>query len=67
MGKTLLHDESWRAARLVVRHFAPHLDDAKLLKAFSVVRGIIAESLQRFHKRCERERQRIRTKGSEVE
>jgi hypothetical protein len=68
MGATqFIHDESWRAARLVVRHFAPRLDDAELLDAFSVVREIIAESLQRFPKRCEREHQRIGSKGGHAE
>ena len=33
MGKiNLLHDESYRAARLVVRHFEARLDDAEILE-----------------------------------
>lgn len=60
MGRVrLLHDESWRAARLVVRHFASRLDDAELVESFHAVRVIVAASLERFLERQERERQRL--------
>ena len=59
MGQiNLIHDESWRAARLVVNHFEP-LGDAELVEAFHTIRGIIAESIRRSFERSERERQRL--------
>ena len=63
MGKvSLIHDESWRAARLVVNHFEKHVDDVELLEAFHTVRLLIAESLRRCLDRSVRERQRLASK-----
>ena len=63
MGKvSLIHDESWRAARLVVNHFEKHVDDEELLEAFHAVRLLIAESLRRCLDRSLRERQRLASK-----
>lgn len=60
MGKIrLLHDESWRAARLVVRHFASRLDEAELVESFHAVRVIVAASLERFLEQHEREQQSL--------
>ena len=60
MGQiNLIHDESWRAARLVVNHLGKHFDDAELLEAFHAVRETIAESLRRTLERRERELDRL--------
>ena len=60
MGKiSSIHDESWRAARLVVNRFAPELDDEQLIASFHAVREIIAESIRRSFERSEREQQRL--------
>lgn len=56
---TLLHDESWRAARLVVKHFESRLDDAELVESFHLVREIVALAIRRFHERHERELNRL--------
>ena len=59
MGQiNLIHNESWRAARLVVNHFEP-LGDAELVEAFHAVREVIAEALRRTLERRERELQRL--------
>ena len=63
MGQVnLIHDESWRAARLVVNHLGKHLDDAELLEAFHAVREMIAESLRRTLEHRERELHRLAKK-----
>ena len=54
-----IHDESWRAAKLVVNHFETRLDDAELLEAFHAVRDVIAECLRRTLERRERELRRL--------
>ena len=60
MGQiNLIHDESWRAARLVVNHLGKNLDDAELLDVFHAVREMIAESLRRILERRERELHRL--------
>ena len=67
MGRVnLIHDESWRAAKLVVNHFESRLDDAELLDAFHAVREMIAECLRRTIERRERELRRL-TKTNEPE
>lgn len=67
MGQiNLIHDESWRAAKLVVNHFESRLDDAELLEAFHAVREMIAECLRRTIERRERELRRL-TKTNEPE
>lgn len=58
-AKTLLHDESWRASRLIVKHFESRLDDAELVESFHLVRGLIAKALERFLERHEREMDRL--------
>ena len=61
MGRVnLIHDEAWRAARLVVSHFHPRLDDAELVEAFHRVREVIADAMRRLHERSVREASRIR-------
>ena len=63
MGRVnLIHDESWRAAKLVVNHFESRLDDAELLEAFHAVRKLIAECLRRSLERHERELHRLAKK-----
>ena len=65
MGKTTrLYDESYRAARLVVRHFEARLDDAEILESSHIVREIVAFTLQRFLERHERELHRLAKKVS---
>ena len=65
MGEiNLIHDESWRAARLVVNHFESRLDDAEIVESFHVVREIVAVTLQRFLERRERELHRLAKKGA---
>lgn len=60
MGKIRsIHDESWRAARLVVNRFAAKLDDEELIASFHAVREIIAESMRRSFERREQEQQRL--------
>ena len=60
MGQVnLIHDESWRAAKLVVNHFEARLDDAELLDAFHAIQQLIAECLQRTLERRQRELQRL--------
>ena len=67
MGRiNLIHDESWRAAKLVVNHFETRLDDAELMEAFHAVREVIAESLRRTLELRERELRRL-TKTNEPE
>lgn len=67
MGQVnLIHDESWRAARLVVNHFETRLDDAELLEAFRAVQEVITESLRRTLERRERELRRL-AKTNELE
>lgn len=55
----LIHDESWRAARLVVNHFHTRLEDDELPASFLVVCEIVAEAMRRFHKRHNRELKRL--------
>ena len=62
----VIHDESWRAAKLVVNHFESRLDDAELLEAFHAVREMVAECLRRTLERSERELRRL-TKTNEPE
>ncbi len=65
MGQVnLIHDESWRAAKLVVNHFASRLDDAELLEAFHAVRTLIAECLRRSLEQRERELHRLAKKSA---
>ena len=65
MGQVnLIHDESWRAAKLVVNHFESRLDDAELLEAFLAVRKLIAECLRRSLEHRERELHRLAKKPS---
>ena len=60
MGQiNLIHDESWRAARLVVNHFEKKFDDAELVEAFHAIREIIAESLRRTLEIRDRELHRL--------
>jgi hypothetical protein len=47
----IIHDESWRAARLVVKRFETRLDDAELMEAFSAVKDLVAESIRRAFER----------------
>jgi hypothetical protein len=66
MGQiNLIHDESWRAARLVVNHFEARLEDAELTESFHVIRGIMAEAMKRFLERHERELHRLAKKENE--
>jgi hypothetical protein len=61
MGQiNLIHDESWRAARLVVNHFHSRLEDGEVPEAFHVVREIVAETLRRLLERTNREAHRLR-------
>ena len=65
MGQVnLIHDESWRAAKLVVNHFESRLDDAELLVAFHAVRELIADCLRRSHEHRERELHRLAKKSA---
>lgn len=60
MGQVhLIHDESWRIAKLVVNRFESRLDDAELLEAFHAVREMIATGLRRTLERRERELARL--------
>ena len=54
-----IHDESWRAAKLVVNQFETRLDDAERLEAFHAVRDVIAECLRRTLERRDRELRRL--------
>ena len=58
-----IHDESWRAAKLVVNHFESRFDDDELLEAFHAVREVIAECLRRTLERRERELRRLTEKN----
>ncbi|MFO0936211.1 MAG: hypothetical protein U0798_06825 [Gemmataceae bacterium] len=63
MGQiNLIHDESWRAARLVVNHFEARLEDDELTESFHVVREIVVEAMRRFLERHEREMHRLAKK-----
>ena len=60
MGSTyLLHDESWRAARLVVKEFASRLDEEELVPAFHLVRELIAGAMERYLERHLRDCHRL--------
>ena len=62
----LVHEESWRTAKLVVNHFEVRLDDEEIVVAFHAVREIIAESLRRCLERHDRELTRLaKNVGSE--
>jgi len=57
-----IHDESWRAARLVATRFEKKFDDAELMEAFHAIREIIAESLRRTLESRDRELHRLAKK-----
>ena len=55
----MIHDESWRAARLVVNHFETRLDDEELVESLHVVREIIAEALRQCFESRDQELRRL--------
>jgi len=55
----LIHDESWRAARLVVGRFRDELDDEEIVAQFEAFRAIVADAMRRLIERRNRELQRL--------
>ena len=52
-------DESFQAAKLIVRYFSARLDEEELIPAFRHVRDLIAEAMERVAKRRAQERLRL--------
>jgi len=60
MGKiNLLHDESYRAARLVVRHFEQRLSDEELRDALFAVQAMISDGMLRLLEQVRREHRQL--------
>ena len=55
----LIHEESWRAARLIVSQCREEVDDEEIVALFNAVQEIVTDAMQQLLERLDRELKRL--------